>query len=305
MSKIIQLKEVTKKYNDTEVVSDVTMAIEKGRIYGFLGPNGAGKTTIMRMILNLVKPTMGCIQVFGETIKNDSYTYLKRIGSIVEYPVFYDKLTAMGNLKFHCEYMGFYDKKKIEEVLDLVDLNGAEDKIVSEFSLGMKQRLGIARAMITSPELLILDEPINGLDPLGIKAIRELFLKLRNDYGTTLLISSHIITEIEQVADEIGVIDRGKLIKEVSMEQVRRDAIQYLDIQVDDIKKATAILDTRLKINNYKLISDFEIRIYQDNITQNEVSRALILGGVNVYGMNSESDTLEEYFLDIVNGGHK
>lgn len=303
MKPIIRLLDVTKEYNGKEVVKNVTMEIKKGQIYGFLGPNGAGKTTIMKMILNLVKPTVGRIEVFGETLQEDSYEYLKNIGSIIEYPIFYNHLTAYENLKLHCEYLGYYDFSKIQEVLDIVDLKGIEKKVISEFSMGMKQRLGIARAMLTNPKLLVLDEPINGLDPIGIKQIRELLIKLRNEYGTTILISSHIISEIEHIADEIGVINEGVLVKEVDMETVRHDAVQYIEIQVDDIERAMAILDSKLKTNNFKIVAEDRMRIYDDKVTQNEISKALILADVNVYSMIMKSDTLEDYFMGIINGG--
>lgn len=303
MKPIIKLMDVTKDYNGKEVVKNVSMEIKKGQIYGFLGPNGAGKTTIMKMILNLVKPTVGRIEVFGETLQEDSYEYLKNIGSIIEFPIFYDYLTAYQNLELHCEYMGYYDFAKIHEVLDMVDLKGIEKKVVSEFSMGMKQRLGIARAMLTNPKLLILDEPINGLDPIGIKQIRELLIRLKKEYGTTILISSHIISEIEHIADEIGVINDGVLVREVDMETVRHDNVQYIEIQVDDIEKAMILLDTKLKTSNFKIVAEDRLRIYDDNITQNEISKALVLADVNVYSMVMKSDTLEDYFMNIIKGG--
>ncbi|CAH8718855.1 ATP-binding cassette domain-containing protein [Paenibacillus thiaminolyticus] len=222
MEAVIQLNQVSKTFKGTETISKVDMNVNKGEIYGFLGPNGAGKTTIMKMILNLVKPSSGEIKVFNQPILPTSYQYLKRIGSIIEYPVFYDRLTAKKNLEFHCKYVGYHDKTAIKEALDIVGLHGVENKKIHEFSLGMKQRLGIARAMVTKPEILILDEPINGLDPIGIKDIRELLLLLKENYGVTILISSHIVSEIESIADTIGIIHHGKLLKEVKMESIRR-----------------------------------------------------------------------------------
>ena len=194
------------------------MHVKKGEIYGFLGSNGAGKTTIMKMITNLIKPTSGSIEIFGETLTHNSYDVLKRMGTIIEYPIFYEKLTAKEILDLHCEYMGYYDKKEIDYVLDLVKLTNTGEKPVKDFSLGMKQRLGIARAIITKPELLILDEPINGLDPIGIKEIRELLKMLCKEYGITIIISSHILGEIEQIADTIGIIHNGRLIRELPID---------------------------------------------------------------------------------------
>jgi len=174
MKYILKTTNLTKTFKDKNVVSNVNMNIKKGEIYGFLGPNGAGKTTIMKLITNLVKPTEGEIEIFGEKLTNTSYEVLKRMGTIIEYPVFYDKVTGRDNLELHCEYMGYHNKEAIDKALDLVDLKDIENKAVKDYSLGMKQRLGIARAILTKPELLILDEPINGLDPIGIKDMRNL-----------------------------------------------------------------------------------------------------------------------------------
>lgn len=304
MSDIIILEDVTKSYKGTEVVKNVSMRVKQGEIYGFLGPNGAGKTTIMKMILNLAKPDMGNIRVCGEVILKDSYEYLRNIGSIIEYPVFYEKLTAWKNLKLHCNYMGFYDKKRIREVLDMVDLKGIDNKPVGEFSLGMKQRLGIARAMITNPKLLILDEPINGLDPIGIKQIRQLLVKLKASYGTTILISSHVIAEIEQLADTIGVIDKGILTKEVSMSEIQHDSLQYLEIEVNDIHRAATILDNAFDHLNFKIISDNRLRIYDTDL-QAEISKELVMSGVGILNMIYKNDTLEDYFIHTIMGGQE
>ena len=304
MSDIIILEDVTKSYKGTEVVKNVSMRVKQGEIYGFLGPNGAGKTTIMKMILNLAKPDMGNIRVCGEVILKDSYEYLRNIGSIIEYPVFYEKLTAWKNLKLHCNYMGFYDKKRIREVLDMVDLKGIDNKPVGEFSLGMNQRLGIARAMITNPKLLILDEPINGLDPIGIKQIRQLLVKLKASYGTTILISSHIIAEIEQLADTIGVIDKGILTKEVSMSEIQHDSLQYLEIEVNDIHRAATILDNAFDHLNFKIISDNRLRIYDTDL-QAEISKELVMSGVGILNMIYKNDTLEDYFIHTIMGGQE
>jgi ABC-2 type transport system ATP-binding protein len=279
------------------------MMVKKGEIYGFLGPNGAGKTTIMKMLTNLVKPTSGEIEIFGEKLINTSYELLKRMGSIIEYPVFYDRLTARENLELHCEYMGYYDKKAIDTVLDLVKLKNIENKIVKEFSLGMKQRLGIARAIITKPELLILDEPINGLDPVGIKELRDLFHMLCREYGITMLISSHILGEIEQIADTVGVISEGKLIKEVSMDEIRAENSEYIELTVNDVNKAVYVLEELLHFINYKVIDSSKIRIYDVNIPQGEISKTLILNGVLVEEINKKQHSLEDYFLTIINGG--
>lgn len=305
MEHIIRLKDIFKAYAGKDVVKHVSIDINKGQIYGFLGPNGAGKTTVMKMILNLVKPDEGTVEVLGETIIPGAIDYLKHIGSIIEYPTFYNHLTAYQNLKLHCEYLGYYDFSRINEMIALVELNGAANKRVDQFSLGMKQRLGIARAILTNPKLLILDEPINGLDPLGIKQMRELLLKLNREYHTTMLISSHIITEIEQIADTIGVIHEGNLLKEVSMAEIKQEAVQYIDIQVDDLKKAMSVLNSKFSGINIKAVSDDHLRIYDDQLSQSQINKILIMAGINIYEMSIKNHSLEEYFIGIINGGVK
>jgi ABC-2 type transport system ATP-binding protein len=303
MSYIIKTNQLTKSYKGKDVVTNVNMKVKKGEIYGFLGPNGAGKTTIMKMLTNLVKPTSGEIEIFGEKLTNTSYEVLKRLGSIIEYPVFYDRLTARENLELHCEYMGYYDKKAIDQALDLVKLTNIEDKPVKDFSLGMKQRLGIARAIITKPELLILDEPINGMDPVGIKELRNLFQMLCREYGMTLLISSHILGEIEQIADTIGVISDGKLIKEVPMSEIQEQNTEYLELAVQDMNKALYVLEEVLKFTNFKVVEEGRFRIYETGISQAEVSKTLILNGVMIEELSKKNHSLEDYFLTIINGG--
>jgi len=302
MSYILKTNRLTKVFQGKEVISGVNMHVKKGEIYGFLGPNGAGKTTIMKMITNLIKPTSGDIEIFGEKLTDTSYEVLKRMGTIIEYPIFYEKLTAQENLYLHCEYMGYYDKKGIEHALNLVNLHNVENKKVKDFSLGMKQRLGIARAILTKPELLILDEPINGLDPIGIRELRDLFKMLCKEYGITLLISSHILGEMEQMADTIGVIQNGKLIKEVSMKSINGKQTEYIEIHVQDVKRAAYVLENKLSITNYKIMSESIIRVYEMTEMQQAISKTLIVNDVEIESINKKHSSLEEYFLNLVNG---
>ena len=303
MSYILRTRNLFKKYKDKEVITDVNMNIKKGEVYGFLGPNGAGKTTIMKMMLNLVKPNGGEIEVFGEKLNYKSYETLKRIGSIIEYPVFYDKLTGRENLELHCEYMGYYDKSSIDKAIKLLNLTGIDNKAVKDFSLGMKQRLGIARAIITKPELLILDEPINGLDPIGIKEIRNILKMLNKEYEITILLSSHILGEIEQIADTIGIINNGRLIEEVSMESIRENNTEYIEIITKDCIRASYILENDLHISNFKVIDNTLIRIYDLELSQKDISKTLILNEVEIETINRKNNTLEDHFLNLLNGG--
>jgi len=303
MSYILRTNSLIKTFGNEEVVSNVNMNIKKGEIYGFLGPNGAGKTTIMKMITNLIKPTNGEIELFGEKLTDTSYEVLKRIGTIIEYPVFYDKLTGRENLELHLEYMGCHDTKVIDKSLELLNLRNIDKKPVKDFSLGMKQRLGIARAISTKPELLILDEPINGLDPIGIKEIRELLKMLCKEYGITILISSHILGEIEQIADTIGVINNGMLIDEVSMDSIRSRNAEYIEIITKDCEKASYILVNELNISNFRVEDNSLIKIYDLSVPQSTISKTLILGQVNIEGIIKKNNSLEEYFLNLTSNG--
>lgn len=303
MPYLLKTYNLIKAYNNKEVVSNVNMSVRKGEIYGFLGSNGAGKTTVMRMITNLVKPTSGEIRLFNEKITDKSYEYLKRLGTIIESPVFYEKLTAKENLELHCEYMGYYDKKAVGTALDLVNLKNIDHKKVRDFSLGMKQRLGIARAILTKPELLILDEPINGLDPIGIKEMRDLFKLFCQEYGITILLSSHILGEIEQIADTIGVINNGRLIKEVTMESIRESNTEYIELMTNNCKKASYILSNNLNISNFKVLDNSSIRIYDAKTSQSTISKELIANDVMIDSFTKKNSSLEDYFINLLNGG--
>ncbi|RIX48601.1 ATP-binding cassette domain-containing protein [Paenibacillus nanensis] len=303
MTEIIRTRLLSKSYGKSDVVTNVSMQVRKGEIYGFLGPNGAGKSTVMKMLLNLVKPTGGEIELFGERLMPTAVEPLKRIGQMIETPVFYEKLTAQQNLELHAEYMGYYRSGAIKEAMEMVQLRGVEGKPVKQYSLGMRQRLGIARAIMTKPELLLLDEPINGLDPEGIQEMRVLFRRLRDEYGITLLISSHLLAEVEQVADTIGVIDRGRLLQEVSMESIRRSTTNYIEITTSDPKLAAYVLEDKLKLRNFKLAGGNALRVYDASVTPEELSKGLILNDVPVESINRRHHSLEDYFLELTRGG--
>ncbi|RXZ82966.1 ABC transporter ATP-binding protein [Paenibacillaceae bacterium] len=305
MSYIVRTHHLSKSFGAKEIVTDVNLRIERGEIYGFLGPNGAGKTTVMRMLMNLVKPTSGEVELFGEKLTPNSVEVFKRIGSLIETPVFYDHLTAEQNLEIHCAYMGYHNKNAIAEVLDWLQLRNTGNKRVKEFSLGMKQRLAIARAIATKPELLILDEPINGLDPAGIKDMRDLFHMLSSQYRMTLLISSHLLSEIEQVANQIGIIQNGKLVEELSMDSLRLRSTDYIELTTPDIRKAAFVLENTLKISNFKMMDNHLIRIYGPGLSQSAISKALILNDVAIETINRRQTSLEEYFLQQTESGER
>ncbi|NRG47051.1 ABC transporter ATP-binding protein [Bacillus sp. CRN 9] len=305
MEYVVRTNKLTKRIRGNELVSNVNLHIKKGEIYGFLGQNGAGKTTIMKMLTGLISPTGGEIELFGKKLTNSERASLQRVGSIIEYPIFFDHLTAMQNLQLHCEYLGFYDFKAIMQALDMVHLTGIEDKVVKEFSLGMKQRLGIVRAIITKPELIILDEPTNGLDPIGIKDIRDLIRMLNNEYGMTFLLSSHILGEIEQVADRIGVIKNGKLVNEVTLAEISKQRTDYIEIVTKDVEKSVYLLEHKLRISNMKIVPDNKIRIYDLSVPQSEISKTLILHDIDIDEIQKHTSSLEDYFYQQIHGGGK
>lgn len=299
MSYILQTSHLSKVINGKELVTDVNIHIKKGEIYGFLGPNGAGKTTVMKMITNLCKPTNGTVVLFGEALENTSYEVLKRMGSIIEFPTFYEHMSGKDNLQLHCEYMGYYNKGSVEEAMEILNLADAADKPVKRYSLGMKQRLGIARAILCRPELVILDEPTNGLDPAGMKQIRDLFKMLCTEYGMTLMISSHLLPEIESIADTVGVIHHGKMMKEISMKEIVETNTAYIELVVEDMKKASYVLAEKMQLNNFKIVGNTIIRIYEQGTTTQKVSKELMMNDVEISSISQHTQNLEDYFLKL------
>lgn len=296
MDDIMETVGLQKSYRGKLVVDDVSIHIPKGSIYGFVGPNGAGKSTVMKMILNLIYPESGEVRLFGEKVTDHSYEIFKRVGSIIENPYFYEKMTARQNLQLHCEYMGFPNKERIDEVLQMVHLQNVEEKQIRHYSLGMKQRLAIARAILTHPELLMLDEPINALDPEGIREMRNLFLRLNREEGTTIFISSHILSEVDLLADRIGVIRNGKLLTEVPIEEIHKRQTEYISLQVDDVARAAALLEA-MEIQNFSVTDSAFIRIYDTDISGKTLSKTMIENGVGVESLGRRQDTLEDYFF--------
>ncbi len=299
MSYILQTHHLSKVIDGKKLVTDVDIHIKKGEIYGFLGPNGAGKTTVMKMITNLWKPTDGMISLFKEALSATSYEVLKRMGSIIEFPTFYEHMSGKDNLQLHCEYMGYYNKGSVDKALELLDLTKAADKPVKRYSLGMKQRLGIARAILCRPEFVVLDEPANGLDPAGMKQIRDLFRMLCTEYGMTFMISSHLLPEIESIADTVGVIDHGKMMKEISMKEITEMNTTYIELVVEDMKKASYVLADKMQFSNFKIIDDSKIRIYEQGAAPQKISKGLLINDVEIISINQHTQNLEDYFLKI------
>lgn len=302
MSYILQTSRLTKTIGGKELVRDVDIHVKQGEIYGFLGPNGAGKTTVMKMIMNLWKPTMGSIELFGKPLTPKSYEVLRRVGSIIEFPTFYEHMTGYENLRIHCEYMGFYQHGSVDKALEMLDLAEAAKTPVRNYSLGMKERLGIARAILCKPELLILDEPTNGLDPAGMKQIRELLRMLSAEQGTTIVVSSHILPEIESIADTIGIIHRGRVKKEIGLKEIEEMSLVYIELTVENPERAAYVLADKLGLANFKVIDDGFIRIYDEGVTTEEIVKAFASNEVAVTSLGRKAETLEDYFLKLTAG---
>ncbi|QXE19883.1 ABC transporter ATP-binding protein [Clostridium sp. 001] len=302
MDDILTTYNLTKEFKHFCAIKNLNIHIKKGDIYGFLGQNGAGKTTTIRMVMELIKPTSGEIELFSEKTSNKNRKVLERIGSMIEYPGFYPNLTAGENLEIHRRMMGVQGKNCIDETLKVVGISDVKNKKVKEFSLGMKQRLGIARSLLHHPEFLILDEPTNGLDPIGIKEIRELIIDLCKKQGITFLISSHILSEVQQMANKIGIIHKGELLEEISYDELQRRNRHYINIKVDNDKKASFVLEEKLGIKDYVIWGKNNFRVYEKLQEISNINKALVSNDLLVDEICLKVDSLEDYFIKLTGG---
>ncbi len=297
MTYLIETHGLTKSIRGKELVSGLNLHVKKGEIYGFLGPNGAGKTTTMKMLLNLWKPTGGSIELFGKHLSTGSYEIFRRMAGIIEFPVFYERLSGRKNLELHCEYMGYYRTGAVQNALELLGLKEAAVQPVGQYSLGMKQRLGLARAVLTKPELLILDEPVNGMDPAGMKQVRDILKMLCKEYGMTILLSSHILSEVEPIAHTIGFISKGKLLQEISMEEIRKQNLDYIEVHPQNIQRAAYLLVENLRTDRFRIVDNKRLLVYDSRASVQELTRLFTEGGVLLDFIGQKAETLEDYFL--------
>ena len=302
MEYVMETQNLTKQYQTTTVVDHVNLHVPKGKIYGLLGRNGAGKTTIMKMMLQLVRPTEGNILMFGTGYQKRVHDTYQRIGSMIETPGFYMNLTGQENLEILTRFRKKLSKDAVKNALAIVGLDQEKKKPFSDYSLGMKQRLGIAAAIMHEPELLILDEPINGLDPIGIGEIREFLCELSRTKGTTIFISSHVLNEIEQIADRIGVINQGKLVEEVNMEELHKKKRKYVTFTVSDSKKASLLLEQQCGIQDYEMESHM-LKVYDPAFNVGGFNQTLVENELTVTGINMCEENLEDYFSELIGGG--
>ena len=299
---VMEAKGITKKYRQTLALDNVALKLEKGKIYGFIGQNGAGKTTLIRLITGLAFPTGGELSLWGKTGEKELQEQRKRIGSLIEGPALYTNMTAYQNMEVQRIQRGIPDKSIIDKTLKIVGLADTGKKKVRNFSLGMKQRLGIAIALLNTPEFLILDEPINGLDPAGIKEIRNLNKTLNKEYGMTILISSHILEELYNTATDFILIDKGHIIEELSEAELNEKCKQHVEIKTMDPQKAIMVLENKLNTDNFKVMPDNTIQLYDHLDDLETIAVAMAEEKVLVTGLAVTGDTLEDYFLNKIGG---
>lgn len=300
MEYVLKTDGLCKQYSKHMAVNNVSLHIKRGEIYGFIGRNGAGKTTFMKMICGLAFPTSGEIEIFGAKDKDISF-HRSRIGNLIEEPGIFPNLSGLDNLKCKCYALGIYRKGYPEEILKMVGLEDAAKKKVKKYSLGMKQRLGIAMALAGGPDFLILDEPINGLDPQGIAEVRDMLLELKTEKNMTIMISSHILEELYKIADTFGIINEGSLVQELSREELLAKCNDYIEVAVGDSPKACAVIEG-MGCSSYRVMENSTIQIYEDLDRLPEINRELVKSDCVVNSIKIVKENLENYFLELTGG---
>ena len=303
MNYLIETHDLVKKYSKKVVIDHVNMHIPEGTIYGFVGENGSGKTTIMRLLTGLAEPTSGSFTLFGVSNKDYKiYEKRKQISAIVEAASIVPSMTARENILYQGFYLGIkVTDEEVNELLTKVHLENVGEKKAKNFSLGMRQRLGIALALMNKPKLMLLDEPMNGLDPQGIADLRDLLIELNEKEGITVLISSHILSELEKIASCYGFISHGKILEEITAEGLQDKCRKSVNVKVSDVTKTEAVL-VRLNIKDYKAFPSGDIKIFE-NVAINDLVVALTNGGVTVLGINSQEESVEDYYLSLIKEG--
>ena len=301
MEKILKTVDITKKFSKKVAVSAVNMNIKKGDIYGFIGRNGAGKTTLIKMLVGLSQPTSGSIELFDSKNLNKAR---RKIGTVIEAPAFIPHLSARQNMFIQWTLLGSKDKSIIDETLKLVGLDNVGNKKVKKFSLGMKQRLGIAMTLMGEPEFLILDEPTNGLDPEGIIEIRQMLKKLNQEKGLTILISSHILGELSKLATRYGIINDGVLIDEFTEQELTERCQSSLIVKVNDINKACEILKSELNTDRFSVLNENTLEVFDFVDNPGKVNSILAKNDIIIDSISKKSVDLEDYFMKVI-GGNK
>lgn len=298
---LISTNALTKQFGHQKAVDNVNLHIRKGAVYGFIGRNGAGKTTCLKMITGLSRPTEGEIEIFGYKGK-ELEKIRDRVGCLIEGPGLYENMNAYDNLKTKCLFCGIHKKGYIEEILDMIGLTDTKRKSVKKFSLGMKQRLGIGLALVGEPDILVLDEPINGLDPQGIAEIRDVLHNLQQVRNMTIIISSHILEELSKIATDYGIINNGVLLQELTREELMDRCSERIEITLDRPDSAIPVLD-RLGFTKYQMTDKNHIHVYERLDESAHLNMELANSGVLVKGISITNEELESYFLNLMGGG--
>ena len=300
---ILQTNNITKSYHGFKALDDISISLKAGHIYGFIGENGAGKTTFMRILTGLSLPTDGNYSILGKEDHKEIQTVWRRIGSTIDEPTLYPEFSAYRNLEIQRILIGNPDRSVCDELLKLLDLYDVRNKKVKKLSMGMKQRLGIALSLVGKPELLILDEPVNGLDPKNISTLRVLLKKLNEERGITMLISSHILSELYLLATDFIIIHKGKIIEILSHEQLEAKCERYVKIRTDDLPMCITVLEKELNLFNYKVMDDHTLHIYAFVEEPQRISQVLTQNNIVVGELSVCGQSLEEYFLSVTGGG--
>ncbi|MDK2807614.1 MAG: type transport system ATP-binding protein [Clostridiales bacterium] len=300
---ILKMNHITKAYKKKVVLKDVSITINRGDIYGLVGNNGAGKTTLMRMICGLAFPDEGSIELFQKTSKKERDRERCKMGTLIEDPGFYGNMTAYENLEYFRIQFGVPGNETVKKVLREVHLEDTGKKRYKNFSMGMKQRLGIALALLQTPQFLILDEPINGLDPSGIIEVRNTLLELNQKKNTTILISSHILAEMSNIATKYGFLSHGILKEEITADELLKKCNSYLDITVKDTKAMSVILEEQFSYQNFKIYPDHHIHLYEGIDRTEEICEAAVQHHVGLSGVEKKVVNLENYYMNMVEVG--
>ncbi len=297
---VIQTTGLSKRYKRRWAVDHLDLAVEQGDIYGFIGQNGAGKSTTLKLLCGLARPTQGKALIFGKPVRDS--VARRRVGALIEQPGLYPDLSGRENLRLCAALLGLDSpERQVEEILRTVGLAPGEKKPVRHYSMGMKQRLGVALALLGGPDLLLLDEPINGLDPEGIREMRELLLRLNRERGLTILVSSHILGELSKIATRYGIIQQGRMVEQITAAELGQKCTDYLHLKADQSQKAAALLERELRLTRWEMRPEGEIRIYEAVDTR-AVGHLLTQAGLAVEEMGLHRQDLEGYFLERMGG---
>ena len=297
---VIQTMDLSKRYKDRWAVKHLDLRVDQGDIYGFIGQNGAGKSTTLKLLCGLARPTQGGTLIFGKPVRDS--VARRRAGALTEQPGLYPDLSGRENLRLYAMLLGLDSpERQVEEILKTVGLAPGEKKPVRHYSMGMKQRLGVALALMGGPDLLLLDEPINGLDPEGIREMRELLLRLNRERGLTILVSSHILGELSKIATRYGIIQQGRMVEQITAGELAQKCTDYLHLQADQPEKAAALLERELRLSRWEMRPEGELRIYEAVDTK-AVGQILTQAGIAVEEMGLHRQDLESYFLERMGG---